>query len=90
MLDKKEKETFMFYFTTIIVLPALIALFILVELEVKKESLCKNFHFLELYIGKGMYLLLLSLMLLEKANAVEIIFGLAILVICVINIIVGI
>ena len=84
-----SRERFMFYVTTIFVLPALIALYTIVELEIWKDIFGKNFHFLELPIGKGIYLLLLALMLLEKANAVEIIFGLAILVICVINIVVS-
>ena len=81
----------MFYFTTIIVFPALIALFVIVELQPqgKLKVICENFHFLELYIGKGIYLLMLAMMLLEKTNAVEIIFGIALLVISVINIVVG-
>ena len=80
-----EYERFMFYVTTVAVLPPLIALYVLVEFGVSK-SLCKNFHFLELYIGKGAYFLMLAFMLLEKLNAVEFIFGLAILVIFGINI----
>ena len=85
---KVEKERFMFYFTTLIVLPALIALYTLVELEVF-ESLRKNFNFLDLYIGKGIFLLMLALMLLEKTKPVEVIFGFAILTITIINIVVG-
>ena len=85
-----ESETLGFKFSTLILLPALIILYVLIELEVKKDSLCRNFNFLELPIGKGLYLLMLALILLEKTNTVEIIFGIAIFVISVINIVVGI
>ena len=85
---KVEKEKFMFYFTTLIVFPALIVLYMLVELDVVK-SLSKNFNFLELPIGKGVFLLMLALMLLEKTKPVEVIFGLAIFTISIINIVVG-
>ena len=78
----------MFYFTTLIVFPALILLYMLVELDVVK-SLSKNFNFLELPIGKGVFLLMLALMLLEKTKPVEFIFGLAIFTISIINIVVG-
>ena len=83
-----EKEKFMFYFTTIIVLPAMIVLYILVELEIDVR-LSKSFNFLELPIGKGVFLLMLALMLLEKTKPVEIIFGFAIFTISIINIVVG-
>ena len=86
--EKTEKELPMFYITTIFVLPALIALFILVELDVKK-NLCQNFHFLKYPIGKGVFLLMLALMQLEKVKAVEVIFGFAILAISILNIVVG-
>ena len=85
-----ESETLGFKFSTLILLPALIILYVLIELEVKKDTLSRNFNFLELPIGKGLYLLMLALILLEKTNTVEIIFGLAIFVISVINIVVGI
>ena len=85
-----ENETLGFKFSTVLLLPALIVLYVLVELEVSKDSLCKNFNFLELPIGKGLYLLLLAIVLLEKTNTVEIIFGIAIFVISVLNIVVGV
>ena len=87
---KVENETIGFKFSTLILLPILILLYVLIELGVKKETLCKHFHFLELPIGKGLYLLMLALMLLEKTNIVEIIFGIAIFVISVLNVVVGI
>ena len=77
----------MFHLTTLFVLPALIILYILVELGISKDGICKSFHFLEIYTGKGLFLLMLALMLLEKGNAVEIVFGLAIFAICVMNIV---
>ena len=85
---KVEKERFMFYFTTLIVLPALIALYVVVELNIS-ESVSKKFNFLELYIGKAFFLLMLALMLLEKFKPVEIIFAIAILAIVIINFVVG-
>lgn len=49
------KTTFMFVVTTLFTLPAMIALFLLVEFEVPKASvfLRRNFHFLEHFSGKG-------------------------------------
>ena len=85
-----ENETLGFKFSTIVLLPVLIVLYVLIELEVSKDSLCKNFNFLELPVGKGLYLLMLAIVLLEKTNTVEIIFGIAIFVISVLNIVVGI
>ena len=80
-----EYERFWFYFTTLTVLPALIALYVIVEFNISAK-ISKNFNFLQHYIGKGTYFLMLAFMLLEKLNPVEVIFAIAIVVIFAINI----
>ena len=54
-------EFWLIIYTTV-VLPILIGIFVIVEMQVKHEKLapfCKHFFFLDYYLGKGLYLLLI-------------------------------
>lgn len=63
------KETvrvnFPFIVTSIFVLPPLIALFICSEFRVKPEIVAKYFNFLDNPIGKGIWLIMVALMITE-------------------------
>jgi len=83
-----EKQYLFFYFNTIFIFPPLIALLILMEFKVKHASLGKYFNFLDSYLGKGFYILMLALMILEKTTTVEWIFALANTCIAILNIVV--
>ena len=57
--------SFPFVVTSIFVLPPLIALFILAEFRVKPEYIAKYFNFLDNPIGKGIFLMMIGLMISE-------------------------
>lgn len=51
---------------TLVVFPILILIFVCTELQLKPKiaNFCKNFYFLDYYLGKGLYLLLLTSLIL--------------------------
>lgn len=67
-----KRASFMFFFTTVFLLPLLMLLFIFVEFKFS-ERINKNFKFLESQLGKGIYLLMLSAIFMEKKNSVEVV-----------------
>jgi len=79
---------FWFVITTIFVLPALIVLFVFAEFV--KGSVQKYFNFLLSPIGKGIYLLMIALMIVEVQKTAEIIFSMIIFVMATVEIVVGI
>lgn len=72
-----KRASFMFYVITFLILPPLIILFVVVEFKFS-EWACKQFKFLECQLGKGVYLMLMMTIFLEKANAVEIVLAISI------------
>ena len=58
----------------------LIAIFVVVEIQVTQEKLallCKHFFFLDYYLGKGLFLLLMSSLILQHQNMLQWIFAIA-------------
>ena len=58
---------------TMVVFPILIGIFLVTELQVKQEKLaplCKHFYLLDYYLGKGLYLLLLTSLVLQHGNMI--------------------
>ena len=51
---------------TLLVFPLLIVIFIIVEMQIKPRlaNFCRNFYFLDYYLGKGLYLMLLASLIL--------------------------
>lgn len=66
--------TISFMFSTIFVLPGLTLLFIILEFKLFKGRLNKYFDFFESPICKGVFWLLIALMLLDRITASMIIF----------------
>jgi len=66
--------TFWYVVTTILVLPALYALYIMVEFNLHEAHIGKFFPFLKNAICKGVYLIMLALMINDVQQTVEIIF----------------
>lgn len=91
MIVQKQRTTIGFVVTTILTLPAMLALFILTEFDVPKVSILLKhfFYFLDFYIGKGIWLLLIAFMILEKPNVFTVLLFVVVLLIAVINIAIG-
>jgi hypothetical protein len=66
--------TFSFVFSTLFVLPFLTIAFILAEFRVMKGKLIRYFLFLNNPICKGIYIILIALMLLEIQTTATVIF----------------
>jgi hypothetical protein len=77
----------MFFVITFLILPPLIILFIVVEFKFSDWA-CRQFKFLECQLGKGVYLLLMMTIFLEKSNAVEVVLAISIspIILCVIGV----
>ena len=71
---------------TLLVLPLMIALFVVTEFRVKPKVTVKYFNFLDSYLGKGLYLMLMQSIIMEKGTIVEWIFFIANSTIAVLNI----
>ncbi len=85
----KQKVLFWFVIDTIFILPPLIVTFLLIEFNVKEELLAKHFNFLVHPIGKGIYLIMLALIIVEVEQITEIIFCIVISLIGLINLVIG-
>ncbi len=75
---------------TLFVLPPLIAMFALMEFKFKREVLGKWFNYLEYPVGKGIYMILMALIIIEVQGITEIIFTVVLVVFGIINIVVGV
>lgn len=84
-----KRASFMFFVITFLILPPLITLFVVVEFKFSDWA-CKQFKFLECQLGKGVYLLLMMAIFLEKHNAVEVVLAISISPIIACDISVGI
>jgi uncharacterized membrane protein len=77
-----------FFFCMLTIYLALfIILFVLILFKV--ALFAKYFNFLNSYIGKGMFIIFLTLLILERKTALEIILGICLLIIAIINLVVG-
>ena len=85
------QDSLMLMVYTLVVFPILIAIFIITELQLKPKiiNLCKHFYFLDYYLGKGLYLLLLCSLILQHQDMIQWLFVLAILVAIAIDMIHG-
>lgn len=72
-----KSASFMFFITTFFILPPMVTLFILVEFKLS-DFVNKHFKFLELQLGKGVFLLLMMCIFLEKVSAVEVVLAISI------------
>jgi hypothetical protein len=61
----EKKVSFPFVCTTIFLMPALLVMFVLLEFQVKQEVLGLYFNFLLKPIGKGIFLIMMAMMLAE-------------------------
>ncbi len=75
---------------TLFVLPPLIAMFALMEFKFKREVLGKWFNYLEYPVGKGIYMIMMALIIIEVQGITEIIFTVVLVVFGIINIVVGV
>lgn len=82
--------TFWYVVTTMVVLPPLYALFILVEFKLHNDIVGKYFGFLKNEINKGVFLIMLALMINDVQNTVEIIFLIVICALSILEIVLGI
>jgi len=64
-VTNKEKVRFWFVIDTLFIIIPLIVIFILIEFNVKQAVLAKYFNFLTYPVGKGVYLIMLALMIVE-------------------------
>ena len=67
LVTKELQDSFMLMLYTLVIFPFLIFIFTIQELNVKVEKLAfvpRNFYFLDYYMGKAIYLLLLISLLL--------------------------
>lgn len=85
-----EKVRPMFVLTTLFVLPALLTLFILVELNLKRDWWHRQCPVLEKPISKGLYLVMVGLMFTEVEGVTEVIFCLIICLVGLLNVAIGI
>ena len=85
------QDSLMLIVYTLMVFPMLIAIFIITELQLKPKimNLCKHFYFLDYYLGKGLYLLLLASLILQHQDMIQWLFVVAILVVTVVDLIHG-
>ncbi len=81
---------FMFVVITIFVLPPLITLFVLMEFKIKPQYFKLYFEFLDLPIGKGVYLIMMGFMIAEVQQITDAIFAILICLIGLCNIALGI
>jgi hypothetical protein len=81
--------TFSFVFATIFVIPAMTLLFIFTEFQVFKGNLLKYFLFLNSPISKGVYLIMIALMLLEVSTVTEVILAVVIITGAIFDIVLG-
>jgi hypothetical protein len=87
--SSKQRVLFWFVIDTIFILPPLIVTFVLIEFNVKQDVLAKYFNFLAHPMGKGVYLIMLALMIVEVEQITEIIFCIVISVIGLSNLVIG-
>ena len=81
---------FPFVVTTIFVLPGMLTFFILLEFRIKREIFALYFNYLEFPIGKGIYLIMIGLMIAEVQGITEAIFCILLSVIGLFNVAIGI
>lgn len=86
-VKKKEDGANVFF----AILTVYLALFILILIlaEFKIRFIRKYFNFLDRKIGRGFFIFFMGLLILDKTSALEIILGIFILLIAIINIGVG-
>lgn len=65
-------------------------MFALMEFKFKREVLGKWFNYLEYPVGKGIYMILMALIIIEVQGITEIIFTVVLVVFGIINIVVGV
>lgn len=57
---------FTFVWMTVFVMPWLIALFFIMEFKIKPELFAKYFNFLDYPIGKGIFIIMMALIVIER------------------------
>ena len=87
--DKDEKKAKINIFDIILSIYIIIFVIILVLAEFRVQRIRKYFNFLDRKMGRGWFILFIGLLILEKVTALEIILGIFILLIAIINMIVG-
>lgn len=85
----KEKKANINIFDPILSIYIFLFIIILVLAEFRVILIRKYFNFLDRKMGRGWFILFMGLLILEKVTALEIILGIFILLIAVINMIVG-
>ena len=74
VLEKIEvSDSFWFIAYTLAVLPVLIFIFLIQELQVKNARLapiCRHFYFLDYYAGKAIYLLLIMSLIMQHTDVI--------------------
>jgi hypothetical protein len=75
---------------TLFVIPPLITFLALMEFKVKKETLGKYFKFMDLPVGKGIYIIMMAMTMLEVDYWTEIVLAIVLTIIGLFNIGLGI
>jgi hypothetical protein len=83
------KVKFWFVITTLFILPPLIVLLILMEFKVRQDILGVYFNFLCEPVGRGIYLIMIALMIVEVEQVTEMIFCIIISIVGITNISIG-
>lgn len=88
MTKVELQDGFWMVLYTLFVIPALIFIFVVQELQVAHEKLapiCKNFYFLDYYVGKGFYVLLLTTLILQHNGVFQWLVALPLFVVVGVN-----
>jgi len=80
----------MFVIITIFVLPPLITLFVLIEFKIKPMIFQVYFDFLDYPVGKGVYIIMMGLIVSEVQQITDVIFAILICIVGLANIALGI
>lgn len=75
---------------TLVVFPVLILIFLVQEFQVQNERLnpiCRHFYFLDYYIGKGFYLLLVSSLILQHDGILQWLVTIAVIVVVLLDVV---
>lgn len=83
----REPGTSFFFYMLTIYLLIFIAMFVAALFKVKRITL--YFTFLNSQVGRGFYIVFITLLILEKKAPLEIILGILLMIIAVLNVIVG-
>lgn len=91
VLEKVEvQDNFWMILYTLFVFPTLIVIFVVQELQVTQERLapiCKHFYFLDYYTGKGLYILLMTSLILQHSTVFQWLVAVALFAVVLVNLV---